>query len=272
MTPDRLQRPVRLTGPSVASRSWLQNRTGVLEQLESLGCRSPTDTPTHLLTHDVQVRDECATPGSERSYRGVSRVVVTPGLPVSSPADQVADWVEDLYRQHAAAVYSHCLQRRLGPVDAQDVVSEVFVVAVRKQQAGVMPYADADAGMLPWLLVVCNHVLSGRRRSQVRAERALLTMAVAPAADQHPDIADDVVDRSQAAADLQLVAAVLARLSEKDQDILQLCYLRGFAPVTVARLTGEVPGTVRARLSRATARARLVYAALIQSSSLESQP
>src|SRR3954471_16871607 len=69
------------------------------------------------------------------------------------------------YQRHAGAVWRY-LARRLGDDDlAEDLTSEVFVVAWRRRH-------DAPADELPWLYGVARRVLSNdRRAARVEAER-----------------------------------------------------------------------------------------------------
>lgn len=62
------------------------------------------------------------------------------------------------YQGHAPAVW-RCLARRLGDDDlAEDLTSEVFVVAWRRRH-------DAPADSLPWLYGVARRVLANDRRA-----------------------------------------------------------------------------------------------------------
>src|SRR5919197_5766278 len=111
------------------------------------------------------------------------------------------------YQRHAPAVWRY-LARRLGDDNlAEDLTSEVFVVAWRRRR-------DAPTDSLPWLYGVARRVLANDRRA-ARAHalriRALADqLAVAPA------------EESSGA-----VAEVLAGLSQRDREVLLLAAWEG---------------------------------------------
>lgn len=66
-----------------------------------------------------------------------------------------------------------------------------------------------------------------------------------------PDIADDLAALAEDNSRIQTLIQVLGRLSTPEQEVIQWCVIRGFPANVVADVTGEAPGTVRSRLSRA---------------------
>ena len=70
---------------------------------------------------------------------------------------------DDLYRRHAAAVAAYALRRVARDV-AEDVVSEVFVVAWRRLD-------EVPEHALPWLFGVARHTVANHRRSSRRRVR-----------------------------------------------------------------------------------------------------
>jgi RNA polymerase sigma factor (sigma-70 family) len=140
------------------------------------------------------------------------------------------------YERHAPSVWRY-LARRLGDDDlAEDLTSEVFVVAWRRRR-------DAPTDSLAWLYGVARRVLANdRRAARAHAERVRALaheLAVAPAGMEETSGA---------------VAATLARLNERDREVLLLAAWEGLAPRELATALGCSPATARVRLHRARRR------------------
>jgi RNA polymerase sigma factor (sigma-70 family) len=159
----------------------------------------------------------------------------------------------ELYRIHATRVFNHCYRRTLSRQDAEDLTAETFAQAWRRR-ADIRLHTDV--GGLPWLLITANNLLH-RRRAALASARKLLGKVPAP--EHAPDHALAITDQAETDQDLVLVSVVLKKLSRRDRDIIQLCLLDGLTPAQVAAVTGEPPGTVRSRLSRALVKARREY-------------
>lgn len=149
-----------------------------------------------------------------------------------------------LYAAHFDAVLGYALRRTDRPEDAADVVAETFVVAWRR-----IGHVPAD-GARPWLYAVARRVLANQRRGELRrrrlGERLRSDLAVVV-----PDLSDDVVQRAD-------VDEAMARLSARDEEILQLHLWEGLEPREISDVLGLSPAIVRPRLSRARARLRAV--------------
>jgi RNA polymerase sigma-70 factor (ECF subfamily) len=142
-----------------------------------------------------------------------------------------------LYRAHGPALYRYAA-RRVGPVVAEDVVAEVFVVAWRR-------FADVPGDdPLPWLYKTAAFVIANERR---RAERAatLLTRL------QSEPIAGPVADERSR----QLLAA-MDSLSESDQEVLRLQVWEDLDGQRLAQALGCSRTAAGVRAHRAKARLR----------------
>lgn len=154
-----------------------------------------------------------------------------------------------LYDAHFDAVLGFALRRTDRPEDAADVTSEVFVVAWRR--LAHVPEGDETR---PWLYGVARRTLANQRRGESRrhalGQRLRDQVATAVAAmPERSDPADEVARRVD-------VAAAMARLSARDEEVLQLNLWEGLEPREIADVLGVSPGVVRPRLSRARARLR----------------
>lgn len=127
--------------------------------------------------------------------------------------------------------------RHADPHDAQEVVADTFLVAVRR-----LDHIPVDP--LPWLLVVARNILRNQQRAARRrrsAESALENLARVARTDG----ADEAVARR----DAMLVA--LNNLEPKEREALLLTGWDGLAPADAARVAGCSKAAFKMRLSRA---------------------
>lgn len=157
------------------------------------------------------------------------------------------------YERHADRVFSHCFRRLGARPDAEDLTADVFLTAWRRR-ADVVLHDEVD--ILPWLLTTANYALRHHRRSLRRAQRLLAKVPLDP---DEPDLAEAVSDRAFVDQQIELVLATLDRLRLADREIIELCVVQGLSPSSVADALGEPAGTIRARLSRALAKARRLH-------------
>jgi RNA polymerase sigma-70 factor (ECF subfamily) len=131
-----------------------------------------------------------------------------------------------------AAVHAHAA-RRVGSARAEEVCSEVFMIAWRRIDA--MP---RDA--LPWLLATSRNVIGTLWRSEARRDRLRDRLEELP-----PAHTTDELD----GPDPELRAA-LAQLDEPDRELLLLVYWDDLTPSRAAKALGLAPATARTRLWR----------------------
>jgi RNA polymerase sigma-70 factor, ECF subfamily len=143
--------------------------------------------------------------------------------------------LESLFAEHAPAVRAYGL-RRTDPASADDIISEVFVVAWRRLDD--LPREAA----LPWLLGCARRLLPNQRRGgRTRALALRDRLAGEPARDGlfSPDLG---------------LAEALMRLREADRELLMLIAWEGLSPAEAARVLGCSPAAAAMRLSRARRR------------------
>lgn len=143
---------------------------------------------------------------------------------------------EAIYRRHVDAV--HAYARRRAPADiAEDVVAETFLVCWRRLDR--VPEHE-----LPWLYGVARKALANQRRASRRREAAERPLAAG--------------DAAAAAPDLRLRDA-LARVPERDRELLALVAWEGLSLREAAVVLGCTPVACRVRFHRAKRRlARLL--------------
>lgn len=172
-------------------------------------------------------------------------------------------WLEDLFRRHHRQIRAYAL-RRVGPDDADDIVSEVFGTVWRSRS-----HVPQDA--LPWLYrTAANHVLHAHRGSARRSRLApkLVTWVDEP---MSLDLADAVGESLDAA---RRVRRMLTELPPDDAEILRLSSWEQLSPTEIAAVLGCSPTAARSRLQRARRRAEKVLHRLdtVDEDATEPQP
>lgn len=122
--------------------------------------------------------------------------------------------------------------------DAKDAVTVAFFELWRKRSSVRL----VEGSPLPWLLNTVAHCARNLERSG-RRYRALL--------DRAPVSAPFSAERDESD-----VMAALRRLPEREQAVVVLSVLEGYAEREVAQALGVPVGTVKSRLSRAKAKLR----------------
>lgn len=145
-----------------------------------------------------------------------------------------------LYRAHAPDVLGYCA-RRTSRDEAQDAASEVFVVALRRIE--VVP---AGEEALPWLYGVARNVLKNRDRSVRR--RLRLAAKLRTTQQRSVDGPEPQVVRNTQHEEL---LAALAKLPEKDREILRLVEWEGLSREQVADMFYVSRAAIDQRISRA---------------------
>jgi RNA polymerase sigma-70 factor, ECF subfamily len=146
---------------------------------------------------------------------------------------------EAVFTAHSGVIYAYA-RRRVTKEEAEDVVSEAFLVAWRRLD-------DLPAEPVPWLIGVARNVLANRRRADNRraalGERLRRTSATARVADPGGTPATD--DR---------VLGALAALPPGQREVIELVAWEGLTPSEVAAALEIARATVYVRLHRARQR------------------
>ena len=136
---------------------------------------------------------------------------------------------------------SYFLRRVEPAADAADCLSETLIVLWRRKAD--VPNDD-DAGRA-WAFGIARNVLSNQRRGRIRQSRLaeLLKQELVGFLPGSPEIAGSVRE-------------ALAKLAEKDRELLTLVVWEGFGVAEAGAIVGVKPAAARARYSRARARMR----------------
>jgi RNA polymerase sigma factor (sigma-70 family) len=154
----------------------------------------------------------------------------------------------EIFDRHAPAIFRF-LARRIGPDDAGDLLSEVFLAAfeARARYDGDRPSA------LPWLYGIASNRLSKHHRrgaSELRVLERLLVQS-----DLH-DLADSVTASVDAQVQLRAMTTLLEALPAGERDALLLYAWEDLTYGEIAGALGVPTGTVRSRLNRVRQRLR----------------
>ena len=162
----------------------------------------------------------------------------------------------ELYTRHFAAVYRY-VAGRLGPDAADDLAAETFLAAFRRRHR----FDPARGAVRPWLFGIATNLVAQHHRAESRWYAALARAGadplIAPSASAGDE--DRIADRVAAFQARPALAAVLARLPDRDRDVLLLVAVGGLSYAEVAFALGIPEGTVGSRLNRAR---RKIIAAL----------
>jgi RNA polymerase sigma-70 factor (ECF subfamily) len=146
-----------------------------------------------------------------------------------------------IYDEHFEAIRRYCL-RRLPLSDANEAVSDVFLVAWRRRTA--IPEES-----LPWLYGVAKNVVRNVDRQRRRSIRVAARASVEPS---YPvPGADVVVVRNE---DDDRLMTALSSLGTQDREILMLRAWEGMTAAQIAAVNGISVSAAEKRFSRAAKR------------------
>ena len=133
--------------------------------------------------------------------------------------------------------------------EADDVAQDAFVKAYRN-----LGQFKVGASFRAWLLAIVANEARNRRRSFVRRHALVLRVGAAEASTAD---GEDPAEAALRHARREVLVDALARLSDRDREVLSLRYFAQLSETEMAVGLGCPPGTVKSRLSRAMDRLRL---------------
>ena len=132
--------------------------------------------------------------------------------------------------------------------EADDVAQDAFLKAFRH-----LGGFRTGGSFRAWLLRIVANEARNRRRGFVRRNALVLRVRDEPTGGGVEDPVEGVVRRARR----QEVLDAVARLSDRDREVLSLRYFAQLSEAEMAVSLGCPPGTVKSRLSRALGRLRV---------------
>ena len=149
----------------------------------------------------------------------------------------------EVFDRHGGRILRY-LTRRIGPQDAEDLLSQTFLVALERRGS----FDPAASSARPWLYGIASNLLLRRRRDEARFLRALARVPIPTGVGPFEERAASRVDAEVAA---EAVAGPLAGLSADDRNVLLLFAWAELSYDEIAAALGIPVGTVRSRMHRA---------------------
>lgn len=166
-----------------------------------------------------------------QQIRALMRQIIWRGGGTMTPeSNRPVDW-ETLVREQESALYRTALAILGDPQEAEDAVQDAFLKFLEKAPED-LEYPGA------WLMRVLINGCKSRLRLGWRRVGPLPDTLPAPLEEEQGELEE------------------LYALSPADRAVIHLYYYQGYSTGEIAKLLGQRPGTVRARLSRARERLR----------------
>ncbi len=166
-----------------------------------------------------------------------------------------------LFDRHADSIHRY-LARRVGPDDADDLLSDVFLAAYR----GRATYDQSRPDARPWLYGIAANLSARQFRSRTRAAAAAAKLAARERGVAH-EVLD--VDRLDSQAAWPEIATALNDIPDDQRDALLLFVWEELSYDEIAAALDVPVGTVRSRIHRARTRLRELLADLRASTDAE---
>ncbi|WP_458690964.1 RNA polymerase sigma factor [Nocardia tengchongensis] len=147
-----------------------------------------------------------------------------------------------IFDRHFGTIHRY-LTRRAGTDAADDLASDVFVIAFDRRAAFDVTYEHA----LPWLYGIAGNLLNSNRR---RLHRDISLLARHPRPDASAPFEDRVDATLDARREIRVLERRLRRLSQADLDTLLLYAWEDLSYPEIAEALQIPTGTVRSRLNR----------------------
>jgi RNA polymerase sigma factor (sigma-70 family) len=152
----------------------------------------------------------------------------------------------ELYARHFADIYRY-VAARLGPDVADDLAAETFLAAFRRKHT----FDPRVGAVRPWLYGIATNLIAGHRRAESRRYAALARIGIDAAVQ---DDEEQIAQRLTAWQARRSLARALARLPDRDRDVLLLTAVGELSYAEVAFALSVPEGTVASRLNRARRR------------------
>jgi RNA polymerase sigma factor (sigma-70 family) len=173
---------------------------------------------------------------------------------VSGAGDEAATWARaidndsaafaTLFDLHRHRVYRHARLLLSSDHDAEDVAAAAFFELWRRRSS----VRVTNGSVLPWLLVTTTNLARNSKRAVRRYQHLLASLPRTTAPDH---VADEIVDRVDAARETDPAWVTIRKLSARDGTLLALISFGELSIAEAAEVLGISDGAARTRLHRA---------------------
>jgi RNA polymerase sigma factor (sigma-70 family) len=158
-----------------------------------------------------------------------------------------------LYQQHAPVLLTHLMINLPSRMDAEDVLTDVFVTAMEHQ--ALLSTLSFEEQRL-WLWRVARNKRIDYYRRAARRQAVTLDDVAETLYEEDEHMPEDTALRHEEYRKLQLH---FKRLPQQQQEVLRLRFVNGLRSNEIARLIGKNDGAIRALISRSLNRLREIY-------------
>jgi RNA polymerase sigma-70 factor, ECF subfamily len=159
------------------------------------------------------------------------------------PAGEALDTAQ-LYRDYGVAVARWASRLASSPLDAEDIVQDVFLVVERRRGKPLPPLRNPSA----WLYRITHNIARRRWRDKYRRVTAAASAHwLDEAVDETPSPFDDLERRRS----MECLQRAFVALGPRDRRLIWLCDVQGVSTERICALTGIRPQTLRVRRYRA---------------------
>jgi RNA polymerase sigma-70 factor, ECF subfamily len=163
---------------------------------------------------------------------------------------------EDAILENLSALYGFALSLARNPMDAEDLVQEACLRAIKGMTQG-----GVKADHKVWLFTILRNVWINEWRRRVNGPEFVLLGKTRGDNRAHEWLSDDAerpedhFDRNVASGRIRVA---ISRLPEVFREVVVLRYFEGFSYRQIASILGCPAGTVMSRLNRAKAELRAI--------------
>jgi RNA polymerase sigma-70 factor (ECF subfamily) len=153
---------------------------------------------------------------------------------------------DEVYRDHADAVYRFCVSQLRDPETAEDVTGDVFAAAF----AAYGRVRPDSAGVRTWLFRIARNAVIDQYRREGRRRSLIARIG------RDREFPDSVEENVEQRFDLRSIRAAMETLRERDRQLVGLRVAGGLSYAEVGEVIGMREGAAKMATHRALERVR----------------
>jgi RNA polymerase sigma factor (sigma-70 family) len=172
---------------------------------------------------------------------------------------------ERLYTEHAQALFGFLAYRTGDPTLAEDLLADTYERVLRARRR----FDPRRASEKTWLYTIALNCLSDHHRQRASEGRALELVATSPSLEssderfhsEQSDLLEEIAfDEHGDPSERDLLSRSLTLLEGPEREAIALRFGADLSVAEIAKLTGERPATIEARVYRALRKLRAALA------------